>query len=211
MNPRVFPFFKRSFVEKYSKKLLIHPSKAIPVVTPGSKNSSLNVSRDNGPGGKGKKQQQKTGPLVAPTQSRLNVPYQCFDCGFVHELSKHSDEGLRKIKARYAAKLVAKPGVCHHCGTLGHFSRSCHQKIDAPITKLIAAPVTKPTAAPAATNKSHASEFMVDVLPAKRSRDAISTAKPCGVIKSHHPAFSSETPVNAAKRRQSFATFDERY
>jgi len=127
MNPRVFPHFKKPFVERYSKKLLVHPSKVIPVVTPGSKNSLLKLSRDDGPGGKGKPS-PPPGPLVTPTQPRAKVPYQCFDCGFVHELSKHSAEGLCKIKARYATKLVAQPGACHHCGKLGNFSRSCPQK-----------------------------------------------------------------------------------
>ena len=51
MNPRVFPFFKKLSVEKYSQNLLVHPSQAIPVTTPSGRNTSLNVSRGDGPGG----------------------------------------------------------------------------------------------------------------------------------------------------------------
>ena len=74
MNPRVFPHFKKSFVERYSKKLLVHPSKFIPVVMSGSKNSSLKVSHNNGPGGKGNPPTTWTCGHPNPIKDKIPLP-----------------------------------------------------------------------------------------------------------------------------------------
>ena len=121
MSPRVFPFSKKPSAEKYSHTLRVHLSQAVPVATPGSRNTSLHISHDDGTGGKGKPPPTTWAPCHT-NPNKGKKPLRVLRLRFFHKPSKHSAEGLTKIRARYVATPVAQPAACYgFCETFNRF------------------------------------------------------------------------------------------